>query len=174
MLKIKKITIDQESQKVKSIRTALSLKPRDKRTRGTILVIESEKLICNWLRWVLHCRGYEVLIAATAEEAEAQICRTDADQLHLVIADVHLRQASPDKEMAGYQLYQRWTQAYSNVPFLLITEQTGDQELVDVKEGKVPLLVKRFLIADLMEAVRHACRCQLSVFDPSTRGALSA
>lgn len=122
-------------------------------TRGTVLVVEDEKLIRQWLRWVLHSRGYEVVTAATTQEAEAAIRQLGAWHVDLVIVDTHLRSTSDG--MAGYQMYQSWKRAYPMMRFLLMSDAAHDRELVPARDSSVQFLVKRFLIADLMDAVRR-------------------
>jgi DNA-binding response OmpR family regulator len=152
MLKVKAITAERLDQKMgPTEKTAAWVGPRAW-TRGTVLVIEGETLIRRWLQWVLHSRGYEVVTATTAQEAEAVLCQLGARHIGLVIVDVHLRPASDI--MAGYQLYQIWKWAYPTMPFLLMSDDTHDRKLTAVQEGSVQLLIKRFLIADLMDAVR--------------------
>ena len=64
------------------------------RTRGVILVLESDKLIRNWLHWVLRSRGYKALTASTLQEAEAHLYHIGANQLDLVMADVSFKVSS--------------------------------------------------------------------------------
>jgi DNA-binding response OmpR family regulator len=143
-------------------------------SRGCVLVIESEKLIRNWLHWVLHSRGYEVVTAATAEEAEHRLYHVGANQFGLVIADVNLKHVPNRVPLAGYQLYQTWKRSFPAMPFLLMSDAPRDRQLADVKEGAVALLVKRFVIAQLMEAVRLLYRQQTPIHDTAIKVALSA
>lgn len=143
-------------------------------TRGRVLVIESEKLIRNWLRWVLHSRGYEVVTAANEDEAEQRLYHVGAYHFNLVIVDVNLKHTSRDEPLAGYQLYKTWKLLLPNLRFLLISEEAQDRQLADVKAGTVRLLVKRFVIAELMEVVRPLCRQQTPIHDTAMQIARSA
>jgi DNA-binding response OmpR family regulator len=122
---------------------------------------------------VAHTRGYEVSTAATTQEATIQRYRVGDDQFDLVILDVHLRSASHVIPLAGYRLYQRWKQSHPTTPFLLMSDETRDRELIDNHEGGVLLLIKRFLIAALMDAVRRLCCRESPRLDASMRVALS-
>jgi DNA-binding response OmpR family regulator len=127
---------------------------RRRGTRGAVLVIESDKLIRNWLHWVLHSRGYQVLTASTTQEAETHLYHIGANHFNLVIVDVSLKPTSPQVASDGHRLYQAWKQLFPRMPFLLMSDKDIRDEVSDVYNETVDFLVKRFFIAELMEKVR--------------------
>jgi DNA-binding response OmpR family regulator len=110
-----------------------------------ILVLESDKLIRNWLHWVLRSRGYEALTASTLREAEAHLYHIGANQLDLVIVDVSFKPTPSQAASEGQQLYQAWKTLLPTLPFLLMSDEDIGAEVNDVYNETISCLGKRSL-----------------------------
>jgi DNA-binding response OmpR family regulator len=69
-------------------------------TRKVILVADDEDMIRNFVRIILHAKGYEVLTAANGTEA-LELSRTHQGCIDLLLTDVHMPQ------MDGISAYRR-------------------------------------------------------------------
>jgi DNA-binding NtrC family response regulator len=129
-----------------SARTATSL----------ILIIDDDSAVRNLLRETLELRGYQIVVAATVQEADEALQRLAATSIGLVITDIHLTRGSHAQE--GYELYQRWTALHPTLHFLLISGDPSSRNLPAVRSGIVRFLAKPFTINELLEAVRTLYR----------------
>jgi DNA-binding NtrC family response regulator len=123
-------------------------------SQDTVLMVEDEAAVREALAEALRLEGYQVLITATVPEAEDMLKRLGRGAIQLVIANIHL---TPDLEAReGYMLAQRWRVQYPCLPFLLISGDSRNQDLPDIRAGLVRLLVKPFAIDALLTAIREA------------------
>lgn len=86
----------------------------------------------------------------------------------------NLKHAPNRVPLVGYQRDQTWKRSFPSMPFLLISDEPLDRQLADVKEGAVGLLMNRFVIAELMEAVQLQYQHQAPMHDTAIKIALSA
>ncbi len=127
--------------------------------RGTILVVDDEPGLREIVRVNLEAEGYQVLEAATGQEALELVKRAQPD---LLILDLMLpgmdgwevlRRLEADPETAG-------------VPVIILTARAGDEErLRGLEEGAVQYIVKPFYPEDLVATVKIL----LQVFNASMR-----
>jgi DNA-binding NtrC family response regulator len=123
----------------------------------TVLIVDDEAVVRETLIEILSLYGYRTLTAASLEEAEEIKQRLGADAIHLVIADIHL---TPEPQArAGYALAQRWRALHPGLPFILISGDSSNQDLPDIRAGALRFLPKPFALDALVGAVREAlCR----------------
>jgi DNA-binding NtrC family response regulator len=121
-------------------------------TPCTVLIIDDDETIRDFLSKAFTLYGYPVVTAATVQEAEATRQRSDYAPIGLVIADVHLTDRLQEQE--GYTLFERWTAASPALPFLLISGDPDSKALPAIRTGVVPFLTKPFALAELLHTVR--------------------
>jgi EAL domain-containing protein (putative c-di-GMP-specific phosphodiesterase class I)/PleD family two-component response regulator len=114
-------------------------------TRGTVLVVDDEHKLRLAAHRILSASGYRVIDAATASEA-LQLYKTHADEIGLVLTDVHL------SDWKGPDLAKHLRGSTPNLPVVFMS---GDAKAADV--GNAPFLAKPFskmqLIAEIERAI---------------------
>jgi DNA-binding NtrC family response regulator len=122
-------------------------------THDTVLIVEDEVGVRELLYEALKIYGYRVVTAASVQEAENALQSLGVAETDLVITDINLMPAHIAQE--GYALYQRWRALYPALHFLLISGDSRNQELPDIRSGAVRFLAKPFGIDALLEVVRE-------------------
>lgn len=121
-----------------------------------VLVIDDDDAVRDVVENALNVHGYEVVSAATIQEAEDMKQRLGVTAIVLVICDIHL---TDDPQLhEGYTLYQQWTTSHPALPFLLMSGDPQATNLPDVQSGAVYFLPKPFAIKRLLEAVQALIR----------------
>jgi DNA-binding response OmpR family regulator len=82
---------------------------------ATVLIVEDDASVRQFLEDVLRRQGYQVLTAADVPEAEAIGQRLGLEHLDLVILDLQVRE--------GDTLGQRWGARAPRLPFILISDE---------------------------------------------------
>jgi DNA-binding NtrC family response regulator len=118
----------------------------------TILIVDDDQAVRDLICEVLTLHGYQVVTTATAEQAEEVLQRQGPQAIGLVIADVHLT-ADPCG-LEGYELYQRWSTAHSELRFFLISGDPNSRTLPAIRSGAVGFLAKPFSMSGLVDAVQ--------------------
>ena len=127
---------------------------RDDVPRPTVLIIDDEAPVRETLTEVLELHGYLAITAANVEEAEGAKQRLGIEGIHLVIADVHL--TPTPQARAGYALAQRWRAMHPQLPFILMSGDSSNEDLPEVRAGAMRFLLKPFAINIFLETVREA------------------
>jgi DNA-binding NtrC family response regulator len=123
--------------------------------QATVLVVDDEASVRETIAEVLNLFNYRVIPAASVQEAEEVWQRLGEAGIHLVIVDVHL--TSQPQARAGYALAQQWRAAIRpGLPVILMSGDSRNQELPDVRSGTMRFLLKPFAMEVLLEAVREA------------------
>jgi CheY-like chemotaxis protein len=138
--------------------------PRSRRRRGqrrrgrgpqaTILVVDDEEPVRETLVEVLSMQGYHVITAASVEQAEETKTQLGVTGIQLVITDVNLLPAAQARE--GYAMAQRWRAMHPELPLILISGDSRNEDLPEVRDGSLGFLLKPFRLDALLEAVRGA------------------
>jgi DNA-binding NtrC family response regulator len=100
----------------------------------------------------LSIQGYQVIAAASAEEAEDTKTRLGVAGIQLVITDVNLLPG--DRARAGYALALRWGALHPELPIILISGDPRNEDLPEVRDRSLGFLLKPFRLDSLLEAVR--------------------
>jgi two-component system KDP operon response regulator KdpE len=115
----------------------------------TVLVIEDEPRIRQFLRTTLTGHGYQLLEAATASHGLAQVAERHPD---LVLLDLGL----PD--MDGTEVTRRLRE-WSTVPIIVVSARGQEQDKVDALDaGADDYLTKPFGVKELLARLRVARR----------------
>ena len=127
---------------------------RDDVHQATVLIVDDEEAVRETLSEALSFHGYQILTAATVQEAEDIKQRLGVGAIQVVVADIHLTPGPQAR--AGYALAQRWRALHPQLPFILMSGDSSNQDLPDIRSGAVRFLVKPFRIALFLDAVRDA------------------
>ena len=103
---------------------------------------------------VLSTQGYSVLTAANVEQAEAIKTQLGVAGIQLLITDVNLFPTA--EAQAGYTLAQRWRAMHPELPIILISGDSRNEDLPEVRDGLLGFLLKPFPMNTLIEIVRRA------------------
>ncbi len=119
--------------------------------RQTVLMIDDEKTIRIGMRDLLQTWGYEVLLAASIDEACAAV-RRHAGVIDMVLSDLRLA----NKE-DGVDAIQRVRSVYgAPLPAVLITGDTSAEEVTRMHESGLRVLFKPVRARELHAALRSA------------------
>lgn len=114
-----------------------------------ILVVDDEPRYLKLVRYNLKAEGYEVITAATGEEALALVARKKLD---LVILDIRL----PDID--GYEVCTR-IREFSSIPVIMLTAKGEEQDRVKgLRLGADDYITKPFSAEELMARVEAVLR----------------
>lgn len=117
--------------------------------RTTILIVEDEKNICNFISTSLESQGYKVLEANTGKEALPVITSQCPD---LIILDLGL----PD--MDGMDIIEQ-VRTWASIPIIVISARTQEQEKVKALDlGADDYLTKPIGTSELLARIRTALR----------------
>ena len=131
-------------------------------TRASIIIIEDEKNICNFIETVLPPQNYQVTCAYTGTDGLKLINTHKPD---VVLLDLGL----PD--MDGLEIIQE-VRTYSSVPIIVISARTMERSKVAALDmGADDYLTKPFEIVELLARVEavlrryHKTETVLNIFD---------
>jgi CheY-like chemotaxis protein len=116
--------------------------------KTVVMVVDDEKWARELTARMLRDEGYQVIEAASGEEALQYLGRRGA--VNLVLADI----AMP--EMDGLQLADQLRTSYPQQPVMLMTGFSGVLAKIGMQGLKHPLLTKPFSAAQLTARVRDA------------------
>jgi CheY-like chemotaxis protein len=120
----------------------------------TALIIDDEEPVRETLVEVLSISGYRTITAASVGEAEEAKQLLGVEGIQLVITDIHL---TPGRQVrAGYVLAQRWRMQHPGLPIILISGDSSNQDLPEVREGSLRFLLKPFQMEAFLGVVREA------------------
>ncbi len=119
--------------------------------RGTVLVVEDDSSVRNFLAASLASLGYDVLAEATADRA-FRFLEPGARKLDLVVTDVVL----PD--MRGDRFVARVRGALGPVPAVYVSGYPRDPKLLDLSDPGSEFLQKPFTVDQLAESVARLLR----------------
>ena len=115
----------------------------------TVLVVEDEQVVRQIAVECLAIAGFTVLSAASGHEA-LEICRREADEIHLLLTDVVM------PGISGRELAERLKTLRPRMRVLYMSGYTDDAVLLEgIQISGVPLLQKPFRLADLTRKVRE-------------------
>lgn len=118
----------------------------------TILLVEEDEAVRNVIQSMLAVRGYDVLEAASAEEA-VRVFQQDRRRIALLVTELYL------PGQGGRELARQFTRIKPKLPVLLLSAHID--EPVSPDRDCIPVLNKPFTIASLSVAIRRALDGQL-------------
>lgn len=114
----------------------------------TLLVVEDDRLVLCGLQSIMESWGYSVLVAETMACALQHLDRAEPD---LILSDLRLRGG-----LTGFDVIDRVrTIAGHDIPAILLTGDTGEQELIKAREQGLKLLHKPITPDNLKHAVNR-------------------
>jgi two-component system, cell cycle sensor histidine kinase and response regulator CckA len=134
--------------------------PRTARGSETILLVEDEDGVRKLLNFILSRRGYQVLEAASGEDALA-IFEQRGHEVHLVLTDMVM------PKMSGRQLAERLRQARPDLPVIYMSGYTDDVLVKTGALGPGMSFLQKPLRPDVLAAkVREALDSPSRPFNP--------
>ena len=128
--------------------------------KASIIIIEDEKNICNFIETVLTPQNYHVVCAYTGADGLKQINTHKPD---VVLLDLGL----PD--MDGLEIIEE-VRTYSSVPIIVISARTLERSTVAALDmGADDYLTKPFGTAELLARIRTALRHSQKTANENTR-----
>jgi len=126
-----------------------SLRPKERGTAETVLLVEDEEHVRQLIRDVLQMHGYHVIEVGAPEEALALVERS-SEPIHLALTDVQM------PGMSGPAMVDRLALVHPGVKVLYVSgytaEELGRQGVLD---AGIALLEKPFTIWSLLDKVRE-------------------
>jgi two-component system KDP operon response regulator KdpE len=117
-----------------------------------VLVVDDEPQIRRFLRTSLHAHGYQIIEAASGEEA---VTRAATEQPDIVILDLGL----PDVD--GQEVIRR-IREWSDVPIVVLSVREREADKIEALDhGGDDYVVKPFGIGELLARIRTALRHRL-------------
>ncbi|MCI8950524.1 MAG: response regulator [Lachnospiraceae bacterium] len=117
--------------------------------KSTIIIIEDEKSICNFIETTLTAHNYKVITASTGQEGLSLITSCFPD---LILLDLGL----PDID--GMNIIKK-VRKWSMVPIIVISARTQEQEKVlALDSGSDDYITKPFGTSELLARIRTALR----------------
>lgn len=117
--------------------------------KSTIIIIEDEKSICNFIETTLTAHNYKVITASTGQEGLSLITSCFPD---LILLDLGL----PDID--GMDIIKK-VRKWSMVPIIVISARTQEQEKVlALDSGSDDYITKPFGTSELLARIRTALR----------------
>jgi PAS domain S-box-containing protein len=114
---------------------------------GTILLVEDEDMVKEYIRSILTRAGYAVLVASNGRDALERVA-SRSDGIDLLLTDVIM------PEMGGKELQDRIRTAFPNIKAIFMSGYTEDAILRQgVIDGKIEFLRKPFGSAELLAKV---------------------
>ncbi len=118
-------------------------------SKRTILVVEDEASICNFITTILHSNGYTAVVAGSASQAKSMISSYCPD---LILLDLGL----PD--MDGLDFLSSIRQ-WCHTPIIVVSARTHESEKVQALDlGADDYITKPFGISELTARIRTALR----------------
>lgn len=115
----------------------------------SVLIIEDEENICNFIKTALRPQGYKITLASTAQEGLSILNSGGCD---LLLLDLGL----PDAD--GLEVIKK-VRAWSSLPIIIISARTKEQEKVQALDlGADDYITKPFGTSELMARIRTALR----------------
>lgn len=114
----------------------------------TVLVVEDDKMLCEYLKQVLEMSGFDVLVAQNGMEAH-KICMHTLKPLHLLMTDVVM------PKMNGIELAKMVTRFHPKMKILIMS---GYQEQVQDTRTLHPswaFIRKPFRVEELLKTIRE-------------------
>jgi Response regulators consisting of a CheY-like receiver domain and a winged-helix DNA-binding domain len=117
--------------------------------KATVLIVEDEEAIANFISTVLTANGYRTINAATGSSAVSLITSHCPD---LILLDLGL----PD--MDGLEVLKQ-TRAWSGIPIIVVSARGEEQQKVEALDfGADDYITKPFGSSELMARIRTAIR----------------
>jgi DNA-binding NtrC family response regulator len=114
----------------------------------TVLVVDDEELILDFIKLTLKLSGYRVLIAANKNEA-LELCKAEEGAIDLALLDISL------PGVTGSGLSQALHELMPYLPIVYMTGYAdGDLARFGLTDSQLDLLLKPFVARQLTEKVR--------------------
>lgn len=115
----------------------------------TILVVEDEEAIRDFVASILSEVGYNVLEAANGQEA-LQLANNYADEIHLLLSDIRMA------KMSGFELAEKIKVKFPEIKIVFVSGYTENEEMrVLIEHSRAVFLHKPFSYDDLIQKVRN-------------------
>ncbi len=115
---------------------------------STVLVVDNEKSMCDFLSIMLEKEGYKVEVARNGDSASSMIRKTEFD---VVITDIQMPRSN------GLHVLDAVNQSSPNTPVVMMTAYASAETAVEaMKKGAYDYISKPFNIEDLQLIIKNA------------------
>ena len=121
--------------------------------QATVLIVENDAGVRQFLEAVLRLQGYQALPVGTVQEAEAARQQVGPGGIDVVIANINLTPDPAARE--GYGLAQRWRAQEPTLPIILISGDSSLQALPEIQAGSMRFVAKPQVLDTVLQAVRE-------------------
>jgi two-component system response regulator AtoC len=124
--------------------------------KRTVLVVEDDPEVRNYLEMALRCQGYQVETAEDGEEALARLDNGGGQRISVVLLDILM----PRKE--GLEVLREIRVSRPNLPVIMLSGLSSPLKVVEaMKSGASDFLAKPVSHEDLDQAIRKALQAAL-------------
>jgi DNA-binding NtrC family response regulator len=120
---------------------------------ATVLIVEDDAGVRQFLEDVLRLQGYQALPVGTVQEAEAARQQVGPGGIAVAIANINLTPDPAARE--GYVLAQRWRAQEPTLPVILISGDPSLQALPEIQAGTMRFLAKPQVLDTVLQVVRE-------------------
>ncbi len=119
-----------------------------------VLIITRDDVIRNLLEQVFIIRDIQIVIAATAEGAEAIVDLWGLNAFGLVVIDTAaFGESESDQQHVACRMSEAWTAVNPRLPFIWLVTFLQKQDVQMAQADRVRVLVKPFRVDELVDAI---------------------
>jgi putative two-component system response regulator len=120
------------------------------KNRGSILVVDDDNAVCNFISTLLNKHGYSVIACESGKEALAKL---QDNKIDVVLTDIIM------PEVSGVEILEKIHNTNPDIPVILITGYPDVDTVVDaIKKGVFDFIVKPYKPEQLIHSLEKALK----------------